>query len=43
MTDDTLTIRETDPWEVTLRVLQGEDTLVLTVDGELTVIETHRE
>ncbi|WP_336325825.1 helix-turn-helix domain-containing protein [Halovenus sp. HT40] len=43
MTDRAITVEDTDPWEVTLRVTQDNDTCVLTVDEDLTVLDAHRE
>lgn len=43
MTNDAVTIRETDPWEVTLRVSRDDEALVLTVDDDLTILEDYRE
>ncbi|WP_164471844.1 winged helix-turn-helix domain-containing protein [Halosimplex salinum] len=37
MTDEYLTVRSTDPWEVALSVPAGDETLELVVDEELTV------
>jgi DNA-binding transcriptional ArsR family regulator len=42
MTDAALTVRDTDPWEVTLEITRGEETLVVTVDDDLTVLEADR-
>lgn len=43
MTNDTVTVDDTDPWEVTLRVSRNDETLTLTVDEDLTVLEAVRE
>lgn len=43
MTDDAVTVRQTDPWEVSLEVSRGDETLVITVDDDLTVLERRRE
>jgi len=42
MTDTALTVESTDPWRVTLSVTRDDETLVLSVDGDLTVVETER-
>jgi DNA-binding transcriptional ArsR family regulator len=42
MTDNFLTVRSRDPWEVALSVTQGGETLELVVDESLAVVETTR-
>lgn len=42
ITDNHLTIRSTDPWEVALAVTFDGDTLELVIDGDLNVIERNR-
>lgn len=39
VTDHQVTVRSTDPWEVSLRVTLDRDTLELIVDGDLNIIE----
>jgi len=43
MTDDAVTVRNTDPWEVSLSVSRDDETLVTVVDDDLTVLERRRE
>lgn len=43
MTDEGLTVRWRDPWEIELRVQCGDETLVAVVDGDLADVETRRE
>lgn len=43
ITNDALTVRETDPWEVAFEVSRDDETLVLVVDDNLTVLESHRK
>lgn len=42
MTDNHVTVRSTDPWEVALKVTCAGDTLELVVDGDLNVVERTR-
>lgn len=42
MTDHHTTVRATDPWEVTLSVPLGDETLELVVDESVTVLEARR-
>lgn len=41
-TDEHVTVRSTDPWEVALEVTLDGDTLELVVDGDVNVIERNR-
>jgi transposase-like protein len=41
-TDNYITVRSTDPWEVALDIMFDGDTLELVVDGDLNVIERNR-
>lgn len=43
LTNDAVTVRQTDPWEVALEVSRGDETLVLVVDENLTVLEATRD
>ena len=43
LTDETLTVRSSDPWEFGLRIPCGDETLEVVVDDELTVVEATRE
>jgi len=42
ITNDAVTVHETDPWEVSLEVGRGGERLEFVVDHDLTVLETHR-
>jgi ribosomal protein L37AE/L43A len=42
ITDEAVTVRETDPWEVSFEVTRDDETLVLVIDDDLTVIERNR-
>lgn len=42
ITDNHVTVRSTDPWEVALQVTYDGDTLELVVDGDLNVVERNR-
>lgn len=41
-TDEHVTVRSTDPWEVALEVTFDDETLELVVDGDLNVVERNR-
>jgi len=43
ITNDAVTVRETDPWEVSLTVSRDDERLVIVVDDDLTVLESYRE
>lgn len=41
-TDKHVTVRSTDPWEVTLQATFGDDRLELVIDGDVNVVERNR-
>jgi hypothetical protein len=43
VSDDHTVVRATDPWEVAVSITHDDDTLGVTLDGDLAVTEIERE